>query len=68
MNLINYYKDDISLITGAHIHRNEIRSSQSEVFKDLKIPILITQSVTPVYMNNPAYTTLNVIQENEKKN
>jgi hypothetical protein len=60
--ILNYYRDDISLITGAHIHRNELRSSISDIYKNLQIPMLVTQSVTPVYLNNPAYTTLSINQ------
>jgi|APCry1669190119_1035276.scaffolds.fasta_scaffold85596_1 hypothetical protein len=33
--ILNYYKDDISLITGAHIHRNELRSSLSDIYSKL---------------------------------
>ena len=45
-------------MSGAHIHRNEIRASKSSAFEKLNIPIIVTQSLTPVYLNNPAYTTL----------
>ena len=44
-------------MTGAHIHRNEMRASKSAGFEKLNVPILVTQSLTPVYLNNPGYTT-----------
>ena len=39
-----------------------MRSSLSDIYYNLNIPMLITQSVTPVYLNNPAYTTLTNIR------
>jgi hypothetical protein len=43
---------------GAHIHKNEMRASKSSLFNKLNVPTIVTQSITPVYLNNPGYTTL----------
>ena len=63
LRILDYYQNEISLITGTHIHRNQMRSSLSDIYLNLNIPMLITQSVTPVYYNNPAYTTLTINQD-----
>ena len=42
---------------GAHIHHTELRDINKNV------PLLITESVTPVYFNNPAFTTLSVVEK-----
>ena len=42
---------------GAHIHHTELRDIEENV------PLLITESVTPIYFNNPAFTTLRIVDE-----
>jgi hypothetical protein len=46
--------------TGAHIHRAEFRDSIALNEKNLSIPFLISQSTTPVYLNNPGYTIVDL--------
>jgi len=48
------------LISGAHIHRGEIRDSIYTKDTSLSIPLLISPSICPVYMNNPGYATLEI--------
>ena len=60
MDIINAQRDKIVLISGAHIHRSEMRMPMSIKYPDLKIPLLVSQAVTPIYMNNPGYTTIQI--------
>jgi len=52
------YVDKIQLVTGAHIHRAEFRAPIDD--SGIRIPYLITPSISPVYLNNPSYTLLNL--------
>ena len=56
LSIIDKHQEKISLVTGAHIHRAEFRDSISMNSKNLSIPFLISQSFSPVYLNNPGYT------------
>lgn len=60
MNYVNTYQDHIQLISGAHIHRSQVRGPLSSVHHNLTVPLLVTTSITPVYRNNPGYTTLEI--------
>lgn len=55
--IMHNYQSKIKLITGAHIHRAGFRDASSSSLPDLNIPIFISPSISPVYQNNPGYTT-----------
>jgi hypothetical protein len=52
------YVDKIQLVTGAHIHRAEFRAPKDG--SGIQVPYLITPSISPVYLNNPSYTLLEI--------
>jgi hypothetical protein len=56
-NLEKNYRSSFLMEFGAHIHHTELRDINKNV------PLLITESVTPVYFNNPAFTTLSIIEK-----
>ena len=45
-------------MTAAHIHRLEYRRATSTKYPDLAVPMIASPSISPVYDNNPAYTTM----------
>ena len=57
LSLIDKSRARIKLITGAHVHRSEWRAPKSVYLKQ-KLPMLVSQSVTPVYLNNPGYSVV----------
>ncbi len=63
LEIVNKYRDKITLLAGAHVHRQEHRMQVSKEYPDLKLPLLITPSVSPVYLNNPAYTIVKMNSE-----
>lgn len=48
-------------MNGAHIHRNEFRAQKSSLNLSLEIPMLVIQSISPIYLNNPSYTILDIV-------
>jgi hypothetical protein len=67
LKMLDDYADRIKLNTGAHIHRSQYRATESTKFTNVaKIPLLVTQSITPCYMNNPGFTTLTVSTNDDK--
>ena len=45
--------ENVKLLLGAHVHRSEWRIPD-------KTPFMVSQSVIPVYLNNPGYTILTI--------
>lgn len=60
LNFVSQYQDSIQLISGAHIHRSQLRGPRSSVHHNLSVPLLVTTSITPIYRNNPGFTTLEI--------
>ena len=58
LGLLNKYQHRVSLISGGHIHHLEMRSQIAPEYPDINIPMIIGQSVSPIYFNNPGYTVL----------
>jgi hypothetical protein len=55
-NLEQKFRSSFLMEFGAHIHHTELRDIEKNV------PLLVTESVTPVYFNNPAFTTLSIVE------
>ena len=60
ITIMQRFQSDIIFGNGAHIHRAEFRDSVSSTHHNFSLPFLVTPSVSPVYMNNPGYTTLSI--------
>ena len=56
-NLEKNFRSSFLMEFGAHIHHTELRDINKNV------PLLITESVTPIYFNNPAFTTLRLVEK-----
>lgn len=54
------HQDKIVFASGAHVHRAEFRDATSKLHPNLSVPLIVSPSVSPVYLNNPSYTTLTV--------
>ena len=59
LNITSEFSEKIRIITAAHNHRSEVRNIVLPDEKPLGIPIITTQSISPVFGNNPGYTILN---------
>jgi len=60
LQIIEEYQDNIQLVSGAHIHRSQVRNPSSSSYQNISVPLLVTTSITPIYFNNPGYTTLEI--------
>jgi len=60
LEILDKYHKHVKLATGAHIHRAELRLPKSSHFSKIATPLLITESLTPIFFNNPSFTTLNI--------
>jgi len=58
--ILNKYQDQITLVTASHIHNFEFRIPKDSRFPDLRVPFMITPSISPLHLNNPSYTTLDL--------
>ena len=65
IGILNAGRENILGILGSHIHRGQIRMPQSSRYPELQVPIIVSQSMSPVYMNNPSVTTLQIVKEND---
>lgn len=65
---MNEYQDTLELIAGSHIHRAEFREPRDSRYPNLKVPIIVTPSVSPVYNNNPTFTHVVLNEEYENGN
>jgi len=57
LGILAEYQDSIQLMTGGHIHQMEFRSAYSYDYTSLNIPLIASPSVTPIYNNQPSFTT-----------
>lgn len=61
------YHHHVVFITSAHIHRMELRNHQSKTHPNINISQIVSSASSPVYTNNPGYSTLEIWQSNEPK-
>ena len=52
------YEDHILFGLASHIHKGAIKSPISNNVEDLNFNLIISPSVSPIYENNPAYTSI----------
>lgn len=45
---------------AAHIHQADVRAPFSANFPDLNLPMFLTPSVSPIFMNNPGYSVIDL--------
>ena len=55
VSIINKYRNTISLMSAAHIHNFEFRNTKDSLYPNMHVPLMITPSITPIFMNNPMY-------------
>ena len=55
------------MISAAHVHRVEFLAPKSSMYPDINVPILISPSVSPIFMNNPAFSRLDISESGEIK-
>ena len=73
INIVETYDKNVAIILGAHTHFSDVRinsASKSQSSKFLKsedsnddvakMAILITPSITPIFLNNPGFTTFKI--------
>lgn len=60
LDIVNTYSSKIVMILAAHIHQADIRAPVSASYPDLSLSMLLTPSVSPIFMNNPGYTVLDL--------
>lgn len=58
--ILDNHQHSIKFLSGSHIHRTEFRDPFSHGHASLSIPFLISPSVSPVYLNNPGFTTMTI--------
>lgn len=58
-DLMQKYRNQILIGTGAHVHQAEFRAP---IYGDKSesVPYLVSASISPVYMNNPTFTTIEI--------
>jgi hypothetical protein len=50
---------------GSHIHFSDFISPKAENFEQINTVFLITPAVSPIYMNNPGFTILDISNDNK---
>ena len=60
IGILDKYQDSVTMVAGAHLHKLDFRVPISREHPGLAVPILVTPSITPVYMNNPGYTVATI--------
>jgi len=63
LGILAEYQDSIQLMTGGHIHRMEFRSAYSSSYTSLNIPLISSLAVTPIYNNQPSFTTFTLAKK-----
>eukprot|EP00347_Sterkiella_histriomuscorum_P008268 403345729 len=64
--IINSHQNQIQFMLGAHIHWGDIRAPISHEFPDLKVVLLATPSISPIFNNNPGYSVLELSDSNNE--
>ena len=62
------FQGKIELIAGAHVHRAEFKDPIYEKYPDLNLPNIATLSISPIFMNNPGFTTLEIDSASKMQN
>jgi hypothetical protein len=67
LRIISAYQSKIIMVLGAHIHQADIRAPYSATYPDLSLPMFLTPSVSPIFLNNPGYSILDLnLQANSR--
>jgi hypothetical protein len=45
---------------AAHIHQADVRAPFSATYPELNLPMFLTPSVSPIYLNNPGYSVVDL--------
>lgn len=56
------------MVAGSHIHRTEFRNPMSSKYGQSTVPMLVSESVSPVYLNNPGYSTVKISKDGKTFN
>lgn len=67
LDIMNDNADKIFMMSGAHIHHEQIRITTSSEHPNVKIPMYVSPSVTPVYMNNPAMSFMTLKKDDQNR-
>ena len=57
-SIVSAWIDKITLLAGAHIHHTRITAPPLRTDDSVKLPLLATLAMTPIGVNNPSYTKL----------
>jgi hypothetical protein len=60
LTLMSTYKSKIVAILGAHIHQADIIAPLSTAHPGFTLPMFLTPSVSPIFMNNPGYSIVDI--------
>lgn len=64
LSILNQHQNQIVTLLGAHIHWGDVRAPISSEFPDLKVALLATPSLSPIFDNNPGYSLLDISDTN----
>lgn len=67
LDVLNEARDDVAFISGAHIHNNRLELQHSDKHPHLKVPLWVSPAVSPIYGNNPAFSTMHLTVNNDTK-
>ena len=56
------FEDDILLNLGSHIHKVALKAPVSHLVPRLKLTVFASPSVSPIYLNNPGYSFIELEQ------
>ena len=62
LTLLTTYQSKIVAVLGAHIHQADIRAPMSTLHPGFTLPMVLTPSASPIFMNNPGYSMIDVDQ------
>jgi hypothetical protein len=62
LSLLTTYQSKIVAILGAHIHQADITAPMSTAHPGFTLPMFLTPSASPIFMNNPGYSMVNIDQ------
>ena len=67
LSILNDNADKIVFVTGAHIHHELVKIPTASQYSNLKVPMYVSPSVSPVYTNNPGVTTMTLTKSDDGK-
>lgn len=67
LQLMKTYEKNVFFKLGAHIHRGRILAPTSTHVQDLNLITILTPAISPIYLNNPSYTQLEIHWDDTKQ-